>query len=413
VTDRDRLAGALRDEIRAWLAESWDEDITVREWWRRLAEARLSAPQLPEPFGRGYSGAQSRVVTEVLAAARTIAPPLGNVGLRLAVPTLLRHGTPEQIGAYVPPLLRGEEGWCQLFSEPGAGSDLPGLSTRAVADGDEWVVDGQKVWSSGADVSRWGMLLARTDPQAPKREGISFFVIDMRQPGVQVRPLRTMNDEADFCEVFLTEARVRAADLIGELDRGWTVARTTLQAERASAADAAARGLISLPSGEEAGHLDRRVSEVLAARRPARFRASAIRSSNLIRLAQERGVADDPTIRQGLARYWSLTQVHRLMQQRARTGAASMWNGAEGSVAKLALGRICHLSRDLSFAILGADAMRWGDDAVGDLVRTGLSSPGVTIGAGTDEIQRTTIGERALGLPREPDREPDAGAGRP
>jgi alkylation response protein AidB-like acyl-CoA dehydrogenase len=393
---------ALRDEVRTWLEASWAEDITVREWWRRLAEAKLSAPHLPEPFGRGLSGSDSRAVTEVLAAARVIAPPIGHVGLRLAVPTLLRHGTPDQIATYLPPLLRGEEGWCQLFSEPGAGSDLPGLATRAVADGEEWVVDGQKVWNSAADVSRWGMLLARTDPDAPKRDGISFFVIDMRQPGVEVRPLRTMNDEADFCEVFLTEARVRGADLVGEVDRGWTVARTTLMAERASAADGGARGLLSVPSGEESGNLDRLTGELLAAGPMVRFRSMAVRAPNLIRLAQERGVAGDPAIRQGLAQYHSLTQVHRFLQQRAKAGAASTWNGAEGSVTKLALGRICNLSRDLSFAILGADAMLWGDDRAGELVRTGLSSPGVTIGAGTDEIQRTTIGERALGLPREP-----------
>jgi alkylation response protein AidB-like acyl-CoA dehydrogenase len=403
------VTDALRDEVRDWLGANWAEDITVREWWRRLAEARLVAPEWPEPWGRGLTRPESRAVTEVLAGAGVIAPPIGNVGLRLAGPTLLAHADERQLEAYLPPLLRGEEAWCQLFSEPGAGSDLPSLAARAVKDGGAWIVNGQKVWNSAADVSRRGMLLARTAPDVPKREGISYFVVDMAQPGVLVRPLRMMNGEIDFCEVFLTDARVRDADVIGGVNHGWPVARTTLALERTTAADGSARGLVVVPSGEEAGQLDRTVGDVQAgwSSTTARFRSMALRTRRMIDLSREHGVADDPHVRQGLARYSSLTDVHRLTQRRA--AARSGRPGAEGALSKLALGRICNTSRDLSFSILGAAAMLAGDDAPerGELQTIGLASPGVTIGAGTDEIQRNTIGERALGLPREPNADID------
>lgn len=401
----------LREEVRDWLPANWSEDITVREWWRRLAEARLVAPSWPEPYGRGLSASESRAVTEVLANAGVIAPPIGNVGLRLAGPTLLEHADEHQLAEYLPPLLRGEEAWCQLFSEPGAGSDLPSLSARAINDGDDWVVNGQKVWNSAADVSRRGMLLARTDPDAPKRDGVTYFVVDMEQPGILVRPLRMMNGGADFCEVFLTDARVRSADVVGDVNRGWHVARTTLALERTTAADGGARGLVFVPSGAESGQLDRIVGDVVAAGTSptARFKSSALRARQMIELARERGVVGDAHVRQGLARYYTLTEVHRLTQRRAMATARSGRPGAEGSVAKLALGRICNTSRDLSFSILGAAAMLAGDDAPhrGELSTIGLSSPGVTIGAGTDEIQRNTIGERTLGLPREPNADID------
>ena len=398
----------IRDEVRQWIAANWAEDLTVREWWRRLAGARLTAPDWPEPYGRGYSAATARIVTEEMARANVIAAPTGAVGLRLAGPTLLEHGTDEQRAAYLPPLLRGEESWCQLFSEPGAGSDLPSLATRAVPDGDEWVVNGQKVWNSGADVARRGLLLARTDVDVPKRDGISYFVVDMDQPGILARPLRQMNGEASFCEVFLTDARVRTADLLGELNSGWSITRTTLVYERVAATERPARGLVFVVSGEQAGQLDRTVGDVVAGSRGprAQFSGSAVPARRLIELARDRGVTGDAVMRQALARYYSLTEVHRLTQLRAR-GAARLGRrpGPEGSISKLALGRICRTSRDLSFSILGADTMLSDGDAPfrGELQTVGLSSPGVSIGAGTDEIQRNTLGERVLGLPREPD----------
>jgi alkylation response protein AidB-like acyl-CoA dehydrogenase len=209
-----------------------------------------------------------------------------------------------------------------------------------------------------------------------------------------------MSGEAHFCEVFLDGARVGDDDVLGEVGDGWQIARTTLLAERASAADRPARGLVPVASGERARQLDRLTGEVLAGRqdRPARFTGSAVRASELLELARERGVAGDAVLRQQLARYWSLTTLHRLTQARARTSPAA------AAVAKLGLARVCRTSREVSFAILGAHTMLAGADAPyeGALQVVGLSSPGVSIGAGTDEIQRNTIGERTLGLPREP-----------
>jgi alkylation response protein AidB-like acyl-CoA dehydrogenase len=305
-------------------------------------------------------------------------------------------------------MLRGEESWCQLFSEPGAGSDLPSLATRAVRDGGEFVVNGQKVWNSGADVARRGLLLARTDFDVPKRDGISYFVIDMDQPGIVARPLKQMNGQASFCEVFITDARVREADLLAELNGGWAVTRTTLVYERVSATERPARGLVFVASGEKAGQLDRLAGEVVGGRgRPrARFSGSAVPARHLIELARQRGVSGDAVVRQRLAGYYALTEIHRLTQMRARDSARlGRRPGPEGSISKLVLGEICRVSRDLSFAILGADTMLSGPDAPdgGEFQTVGLGSPGVTIGAGTDEIQRNTLGERVLGLPHEPE----------
>ena len=400
------MADAVRAEMREWLDANWDLTITVREWWGRLAEAGWSVPSWPAPYGRGVSLTDARAVTEELVRVGAIAPPMGHIGVRLAGPTLLQHANESIQRTYLPPLLRGEEAWCQLFSEPGAGSDLPSLSTSAVRDGDAWMLNGQKVWNSGADTSRRGLLLARTDPESPKRDGISCFVLDMGQPGVEARPLRMMTGEAHFCEVFITDAHVAATDLVGEENRGWTVARTVLALERATATEADARGLVVVPSGEESGQLDRVVGDVLdarATRKPA-YTVSALRSRDMIALARELGVTDDPPTRQDLARYYALTEIHRWNQRRAKAAARTGRPSPEGAITKLVLGRICNLSRDLSFSMLGASAMLAGDDSPrrGALVTMGLSSPGVTIGAGTDEIQRNTVGERVLGLPREP-----------
>jgi len=395
----------LQVELRSWVSANWSTDITVREWWRRLADAGLTAPTWPAPYGRGLSGGEARLVTEALAEVGAISPPQGAVGARLAGPTLLIHGNEEQRARYLPPLLRGEESWCQLFSEPGAGSDLPSLATKAIEDGDGWSIEGQKVWNSGADIARRGLLLARTDPAAPKRNGITYFVLDMDQPGVEARPLRQMNDETRFCEVFIDGARVGAEDVLGAVNDGWRVVRTTLGFERASVSGRAAPGLVPVNSGEKAGHLDRTVSDVLASRHAgAPFTGNAIPVRRLIDLARERGRTGDAVMRQGLARYHSLVEVNRYTQLRIRAASAEgRTPGAEASITKLAVSDICRTSRDVSFSILGAEAMLWGTDAPygGSVQTVGLASCGVSIGGGTDEVQRNTIAERALGLPRD------------
>ena len=224
----------VRAELSAWLDENWDPDLTVREWWARLAAGNWAHPAQPaEAGGRGYSRNLMAAVNTTMADATVLGPPMG-LGYMLAAPTVAVHGTPEQVDRLVPPILDGSVGWCQLFSEPGAGSDLAGLQTKAVRDGDEWVVTGQKVWTSGGHVADKGMLIARTDVDAPKHQGITYFAIDMDQPGIEVRPLREMTGDALFNEVFLDEARVAHADVIGGLGAGWAVANTTLAVERAS-----------------------------------------------------------------------------------------------------------------------------------------------------------------------------------
>jgi alkylation response protein AidB-like acyl-CoA dehydrogenase len=313
----------------------------------------------------------------------------------------------------VRPIATGEAAWCQLFSEPGSGSDLASVGTRAVRDGDEWVVSGQKVWNSSADSADFGMLLARTDVDVPKHAGLTYFVIDMQQPGIEVRPLRQMNGAANFCEVFLTEARVRGGHVIGDVNGGWRVAQSTLFHERNSVAGGGLPGLVMARSGSR-GDLDRTVSEVLdRAREVAKARKSPIRAGAvpvklMIELAQKSGVSGDPVIRQELARYVSQVRVNGWTMRRSGAAGGKL-TGADGSIAKLTTARICQESRDLSYRIVGARGMLAGrvSPLEGDLQTVNLASPGNRLGGGTDEIQLNLLGERALGLPREPSTDKD------
>ncbi len=227
-------AGEVRREARAWIKEHLDPAMRLADWLEVLADSGWAAPSWPRRWhGKGLPPALAAAAQEELAAAGAPGPPAG-LGIMLAGPTIIDHGTEEQKRRFLRPLLTGEHAWCQLFSEPGAGSDLASLATRARRDGEEFIVDGQKVWTSLAQVADYGMLLARTDPSAPKHHGISYFALGMGQPGVEVRPLRQMTGDSLFNEVFLSGARVAAGDLIGELNGGWAVARTTLAHERTS-----------------------------------------------------------------------------------------------------------------------------------------------------------------------------------
>ena len=331
----------------------------------------------------------------------------------LAAPTLLEHATETQQTELVRPIATGEAAWCQLFSEPGSGSDLASVGTRAVRDGDEWVVTGQKVWNSSADSADFGMLLARTDVDVPKHAGITYFVIDMKQPGIETRPLRQMNGASNFCEVFLTEARVRADQVIGEVDGGWRVAQSTLFHERNSVAGGGLPGLVMARSGTE-GDLDRKVGEVLdrarelAEARKSPIRAGAVPAKLMVELAQKFCVSGDPVIRQELARYISQVRVNGWTMRRSGVAGGKL-TGADGSIAKLTTARICQDSRDLSYRIVGARGMLMGRESAleGDLQMVNLASPGNRLGGGTDEIQLNVLGERALGLPREPSSDKD------
>lgn len=404
----------LAAEVQAWVDANWDTSLTVREWWRRLAEAGYAYPSWPVRLGgTGASRRDATTVAGVLAGNAVIGPPVGAMAATLAAPTLLEHATKAQRAHLVWPIATGEAAWCQLFSEPGSGSDLASVGTRAVRDGDEWVVTGQKVWNSAADTADLGMLLARTDVDVPKHAGMTYFAVEMRQPGIEARPLRQMNGAANFCEVFLTEARVRADRVIGEVDGGWRVAQTTLSHERNSVAGGGLPGLVAARSGS-AGDLDRTVDEVLeqarsaACARKSPIRAGAVPARLMVELAQTYGVAEDPGIRQELARYVSQIRVNGWTMRRSGAAGGKL-TGADGSIAKLTTARICQQSRDLSYRIVGPHGTLAGRSSPlgGDLQSVNLASPGNRLGGGTDEIQLNVLGEKALGLPREPSTDKD------
>ena len=247
----------VKTEVSEWIEKNWDPKLTVADWWQLMADARLSHPMLPEEAGgRGWSRALNHTALSVIADKNVLGPPTG-LGMMLAAPTISAHGTQEQIEEYIPKILNGQHAWCQLFSEPGAGSDLAGLQCKAEKDGDEWIINGQKVWTSGGKVADMGMLIARTDPELPKHQGISYFAFDMKQDGVDVRPLTEMTGRALFNEVFITDGRVHDDALIGGKSNGWRVANATLMFERSHLGS----GTIPVPTaipGSIAGQLERK-----------------------------------------------------------------------------------------------------------------------------------------------------------
>ncbi|MSO79371.1 MAG: acyl-CoA dehydrogenase [Acidimicrobiia bacterium] len=402
MTDRD-----VRAEVRAFIAEAWSPDLTVAQWWEILGDSGWGAPTWPEEWrGKGLGRDAIPIVNAELRAAGAVGPPAG-LGMLLAGPTIVAHGTDEQKARYLRQIVTGQEGWCQLFSEPGAGSDLASLQTRAERDGDEWVINGQKVWTSGGQASELGMLLARTDPSAPKHKGISYFAFDMNQPGVEVRPLREMTGRALFSEVFFDDARVRDDALIGGLNNGWLVANTTLANERAGLGVGGGAAAGAAYPGKKAGMLDVRVGDL--AERTAR---SGVQPANfggafeLLRtIADKVGHTNDPIIRQRLVELYTLSELGRMTSLRIKASvAAGRAPGPEGNAAKLMMSRMCRLVRDLGPAILGPEAMIMGEATSGGGViqEMVLFAPAPSIYGGSDEIQKNIIGERVLGLPKEP-----------
>jgi alkylation response protein AidB-like acyl-CoA dehydrogenase len=393
----------VRADVRAWITAHWNPELSLREWRELLADSGWASPAWPSQWcGRSLPPSMSRVVSDELARAIAPGPPEG-LGMMLAAPVVLEHGSDDLKRRFIRPTVTGEITWCQLFSEPGAGSDLAGLSTRAVADGDQWLVTGQKVWSTGAATADYGLLLARTDPSVPKHRGISAFVLPMRQPGVQVRPLRQMNGHSSFNEVFFDAAVVPGANLIGAAGGGWTVARATLAHERrlavfrSTAAPPGATG----PAWREA------VAERTAAAEPHKwYPQRAGRPELAIPQARAHGKAADPVVRQEIAKLAELTYSARWMADRAAANrAAGRPPGPEGSLGKLASSRIAQQAAKVHSMIAGASALLAGptSDLDGVIAEILVSVPGISIAGGTDEIQHNIIAERILGLPREPD----------
>ena len=382
---------ALREEVRAWLADNWrPEALKTRDtsgwgvseetkaWLAKVADAGWAAPRWPTEWeGRGLSDAQARIIEREFAAVR--APGTGQDRTNLWANTLLAKGQDALKKELVPKLLRSQVNMCLLYSEPGAGSDLAGIRTRADLQGDHYVVNGQKVWTSGAAIADYGMLIARTNWDVPKHQGISFFFCPMKQPGIEVRPLRQITDESHFNEVFITDAIVPAANLLGELGTGWGVLQTALAYERSVMGD--------------------------GARGPRSGAAEATNEDVLIALAREAGVLGDPLQRQDIAKVIAYKKLNALNNARAKADLAQGTSSPLMSLGKLAMSRILHEEARVRTAILGAGSLLEGKDhpRAEDANFLTLNAYFTSIGGGTDQIQRNIIGERVLGLPKEPE----------
>ncbi|MEZ5139601.1 MAG: acyl-CoA dehydrogenase family protein [Acidimicrobiales bacterium] len=422
----------ILDELQAWLEDNWDADLTVAQWWERLGLAGWAAPTLPtNAYGRGVARSVGVRIQKAIAEFGALGAPSG-LGLLLAAPTIADHGTQEQIDTFVRDIVTGQRAWCQLFSEPGAGSDLAGLTTKAIKDGDEWIVTGQKVWTSLGQTADYGMLIARTAPDLPKHQGITYFGIDMHQEQVLVRPLREMTGHAMFNETFMDEARVPDANIIGGLNNGWAVANSTLGHERAGlGAGGGSGGGGAATPGTIAGHLDQRAGDFVSERRAAKAAPKAEAAdqpkkkkggdlgsaSLLVGMARHYGNLDDPIIRQGLAQLYTLGEIGRMTAERSKAARAQGKDiPGVGNIAKLGMSNIVRLQRDLGLSITGAAGMLHGYDggqikalneATGNpflnaVTTTALYAQAPPIYGGTDQIQRNIIGERVLGLPKEP-----------
>jgi alkylation response protein AidB-like acyl-CoA dehydrogenase len=372
---------AFRAEARAFLEahrparleHPFDEDVDEerllaqsRAWQRALCEHGWAAVLWPTEYGGRGGGPVEAIIWNQELARLGLGESLFVVGIAMAGPTLIAHGTPEQKARFLPPLLRGDEIWCQLFSEPGAGSDLAGLAARAMRAPDGgWIVSGQKTWCSGAHYADWGILLARTDPSVPKHRGISYFLLDMHAPGVEVRPLRQMSGGSHFNEVFLNEVRIPDAHRLGPENQGWAVAMTTLLNER-------------MALGGTGGFFS---FEELAAH--ARAHREAL----------------DGVLRDQLAQLYCWNRTLDLLNARVVTqlGRGKVPD-AEASVMKLALARILTRGADLGLRLAGPEALR----RRGVWQHQYLTAPSLHIAGGTDEIQKNQIAERVLRLPREP-----------
>jgi alkylation response protein AidB-like acyl-CoA dehydrogenase len=384
---------SLRSDVGAWVRTNWDPSLSLRAWRELLVNSGWAVPSWPE---RWYGKAMPPWADDVVRSE------IGRCG---AVATVLEQGPDATRDRFLRPLLTGEEIWCQLFSEPTAGSDLAGLTTTAVLDGDEWVVNGQKVWNTSAHHADLGMLVARTNWDAPKHQGITYFVLPMKQPGVEVRPLRQMNYHSSFNEVFMTDARIPRDWVVGEVNQGWTAALATLAHERRFGAFGRADFTAVDPglACDEARHEAAETAKVYAW-----YPQRAGRVDLLVEHALSRGISDDSVIRQEIARAITTQQASEWTAERAKAArAAGKPPGAEGSIGKLALSRLAQQAGKTHSMIAGATGMLAGkapgsplDGVIAEVL---ISVPAQSIAGGTDEIQRNILGEKFLGVPREPD----------
>jgi alkylation response protein AidB-like acyl-CoA dehydrogenase len=380
--------------------------VRCKAWQAKKADAGFAGLTWPKRFGGREASPILQVIYNQEEEDFVVPRGLYEIGLGMCIPTMMAYAKPEQLDRYVRPALRGEEVWCQLFSEPAAGSDLAALRTRAERDGDEWVINGQKVWNTSAHHADFGMLLARTDAAAPKHQGLSYFALPMHQPGVQVRPLRQMNGRASFNEVFVTNARVPRENVIGEVGGGWAVALTTLAHERRF-------GAMRPPSYDQrrSRALDEARAEATAHFAVyAWYPQRAGRVDLVIEHARMAGVHRDPLIRQAIARLITMQRVSQWTAERARAARASgRQPGAEGSIGKLAASNIAREAARVHAMIAAADGLLTGPSSRYDgvIAEVLVSVPAQSIAGGTDEIQKNILAERMLGLPAEPRQDKD------
>ena len=385
--DDSEQDAAFRREVSSWLADhatlrtgagDWsrhtmrpDYATRCREWQHTLYEGGWGAITWPVEYGGRGDSAWHQAIFNQEAAKYDVSAGVFAVGIGMCGPTLIAHGSEAQKQRFLPAMLRGEEVWCQLFSEPDAGSDLAGLKTRARRDGDVFVVNGQKVWTSGAQYSDWGILVARTNADAPKHKGITYFLVDMRTPGIEIRPLRQITGDAHFNEEFLTDVVIPAENVVGTVDHGWAVTHTTMGNERA---------LIGGGGGQ------------------------SITITQVVDLARRMGRSKDPVIRQELAAFYTRTELLRFMNYRVQTALSQgRMPGPEASTTKLFISQHASLTGELVMELSGAWGMLADESALdsGMWELTFLNQWMVKLGGGTDNIQRNSLAERVLGLPRE------------
>jgi len=389
-------AEEVRAEVRVWLAGNWSPERDRREWRAALVDSGWGAPTWPvEWYGRGLDRELARVVTEEFRAAGVRHPALDRT--QLFANTILAHGTDEQKRACVRALAVGDLRGCLLYSEPGAGSDLAALQTRAERDGDRWVVDGQKVWTSGAREATHGFLVARTDWDVPKHRGLTFFWLPLDQPGVDIRPIHQVTGGAEFNEVFLDHAVVSDADRIGDVDGGWRVLQTALGFERLIMGAAES----SAPPGERRSRTE---AERIKAQRESPW-TREVGGADYVELARQVGRAGDPLVRQDVAHLYTLEKVNAWNALRARADSGRGAASSLSSIGKLAMSRILHTGVAVTSELLGSASVLDGDTdpVAGEVNRSSFAAFVTSIGGGTDQIQRNIIGERVLGLPREPE----------
>jgi alkylation response protein AidB-like acyl-CoA dehydrogenase len=368
------VAAIDRDDANA-LAAARDR-LDLEQWWSHLADAGYVTPTWPQEYcGLGVPPRVAGAIARTLGRYKV--PRFTNpIGVDLVGPALLRWGTDEQKQRFLRPIARHEEIWCQLFSEPGSGSDLAGLGTRAVRDGDAWTVNGQKVWTSLGDVASFGILLARTEPDVPKHQGITVFLMPMHQPGVTVRPLRQMTGDAEFNEVFFDDARVDDSLRLGDVNEGWRVTQSVLMNERQSVSGGGA----ALPG--------------------------TVTGRSVVALIRRHAPVSDPVLRQRLAQAYIEDRVASLTNQRAAAkGRAGQPLGPEGSITKLFFSEHTQRLQTLAVDLEGTGGQAWpeGDRWAKNTAWSFLRVRSKTIAGGTSEVQRNILGERLLGLPKEPE----------